>query len=72
MASDLKTYLVRCKLKGQLLAEYEFKVPVPMDSSKSRPPTREHLVSEAKTNLTNQGLATPPYEGIEFEVVPPR
>ncbi len=62
-------YLVRCRRNGKLLAEYELLALEPMDPTKSRPPTREQLVMEAQSNLTGQGLAGPPYEGIEFELV---
>ncbi len=31
-------------------------------------PPYEKLIGDAKTNLTNEGLAFPPYDGITFRV----
>jgi hypothetical protein len=35
-------------------------------------PTKESLEDQAKTNLTNERLAGPPYDEIRFEIEFPR
>jgi hypothetical protein len=58
---------VKCWRGGQLLADYEFLVP---GSAASPPiPDRDMLIAEAQSNLTNERLAGPPYDGIRFEIV---
>jgi hypothetical protein len=66
--SDIKTVWVHCYQGITLLKSYDFGVPVPADERAFRLPTREHLEAEAKTNLTTEGLARPPYTGISFKI----
>lgn len=66
--SDLKTVWVHCyKGRDTLLRSYDFGVAVPL-TGELKLPTREHLESQAKTNLTNERLAFPPYDGIKFKI----
>jgi len=56
--------IVECWKNGKLLQAYPFTVP----GSLAAPPTPiwSNLVEEAKGNLTADGLAIPPYDGITF------
>jgi hypothetical protein len=65
--SDLVTVTVNCRRDGKLIAAYPISYAVTLGPS--APPSRESFIAEAKANLTNEGLARPPYEGIQFEVV---
>lgn len=58
--------MVRCWKGGSLLATYDFVVP----GSLAAPAVlnQEKLIAEAKENLTNEGRAFPPYEGITFNI----
>lgn len=59
-----ETYWIDCTLNGAVIASYPFRVP----SSLAAPPTPDHaaMIADAKENLTNQGIAFPPYAGIAF------
>lgn len=63
---------VHCYKGDALLRSYDFGVGIPLDASALELPTREALETEAKTNLTNERLAYPPYEGIKFKIDYPR
>ena len=65
--SDIVPVVVNCRRDGKLLAAYQLGYAVTLGPSAL--PSRETFISEAKMNLTNQGLAFPPYTGIQFEVV---
>ncbi len=65
--SDLITYLVDCKRRGELLATYELSQAETVAGPPPQP-TREALEREAKENLAQQGLAFPPFDGITFHI----
>jgi hypothetical protein len=61
--------IVRCWRGKELLAAYE--LPCGESLGPTSLPDRAGLIAEAQTNLTNERLAGPPYDGIRFEVVYP-
>jgi hypothetical protein len=65
--SGVVPVIVNCRRDGKLIASY------PMGygetAGPSAPPSHESFINEAKTALTNDGLARPPYTGIQFEIV---
>jgi hypothetical protein len=65
MRSGVKMY-VDCLREGKLIRTYDFLCP----ASQAVPatPDGEHLILEAKGNLSMEGLANPPYEGMKFRV----
>ena len=67
---SVQQVFVDCVRDGQVIASYDFGVPEAQ--LPSMPPSNQSLISEAKTNLTNLGVAFPPYVGIEFNVRWPR
>jgi hypothetical protein len=64
--NDLVTKVVYCLRDGAVIASY------PLSSARtvrpSSPPSGETLIKEAKTNLSTEGKASPPFEGITFEI----
>ena len=67
MSDDLVTYVVDCKRSGELLASYAFS-QVETAAGPPPPPSRESLEKDAKENLSQEGLAFPPYDGITFHI----
>jgi hypothetical protein len=65
--SDLITYLVDCKRRGELLATYEFAQAETLAGPPPQPAS-ELLEKQAKENLVQQGLAFPPFDGITFHI----
>lgn len=64
--SNLKKVFVDCVHDGRVIASYQFGYGE--TTAPTAPPTHQSLVAKAKTNLTNERLAFPPYDGIEFKV----
>ncbi len=63
----IRRMVVECWRNGQLLASY----PSSLTGTLAGPPPapdEEGLIDDAKTQLTNEGLAFPPYSGIEFRI----
>lgn len=58
---------VKCLRGADLIASYEFGYGITIGPSS--PPTDECLMDGAKTNLTNEGIAFPPYEGVTFKIL---
>jgi hypothetical protein len=58
--------IVECWKDGELLVAYPFTVFASLTSTTVVAP--DELIAEAKANLTKDGIALPPYEGIEFKV----
>ena len=58
--------IVECWKDGELLAAYPFTIFASLTSPAVAAP--EGLIAEAKANLIKDGIALPPYEGIEFKV----
>jgi hypothetical protein len=63
---SLKQVFVDCVRDEQVIASYPFGYGETLGPS--IPPSRQSLIAEAKTNLTNQAIAYPLYTGIEFKV----
>lgn len=70
--TDIKKVWVYCYQGYTLLRSYDFGVPVPADERAFQLPQRERLESDAKTFLTNERLAFPPYTGISFKIDYPK
>jgi hypothetical protein len=58
---------VDCFSVDTIIRTYEFGCPVNAAGVASQP-SNEDLISEAKSNLTCEKLAKPPYDGIKFVV----
>jgi hypothetical protein len=65
--NDIRTVWAHCFLNGKRIACYDFGIPIPMDASKTRPPSRQELILQAQGNLTTMRVAYPPYTGITYE-----
>lgn len=66
MSEGDKTAYVKCVQDGRLLRTYDFLCPA--SGAGWTAPSDAHLINQAKTNLTSEGLAKPPYTGIKFEI----
>jgi hypothetical protein len=64
--SGVKRVDVDCVRDGQIIASYDFGYGETLGPS-ARPDHRS-LIEEAKSNLTSEDIAFPPYAGIEFKV----
>ncbi len=60
------TIYVDCLRDGKLIRTYDFLCPATLGPS--APPTDEQLILQAKGNISTEGLAAPPFEGIKFKV----
>ena len=58
--------IVECWKDGEILAAYPFAIPPTLGAPTAFDP--EELVAEAKANLTSEGKALPPFQGIEFKI----
>jgi hypothetical protein len=68
----MRTIWVHCHKSGTLLRSYDYGKPEALNDAAHKPPTRESLEDAAKNDLTNEGLAAPPYTGITFKIEFPR
>jgi hypothetical protein len=63
---SVRRVIVNCYRRGKLIASY------PLGHADtigySLPPNRDQFIEEAKFNLSQEGLAQPPYAEIEFAV----
>jgi hypothetical protein len=64
--SDAKQIFVECWRDGVKLADYPFGIAKTLGPS--QPPTRQALVKAAQENLSLEGLAQPPFTGIEYKI----
>lgn len=62
----VKQILVDCWHDDKLIRAYDFGATISVAGPVM--PPYEKLIGDAKTNLTNEGLAFPPYDGITFRV----
>jgi hypothetical protein len=69
--TDMVKIVVNCirVSDGTIIRSYDFPSPIPLDPRRTSPPADQELIDQAKTGLTNEGIAGPPYTGIKFVVV---
>jgi len=65
----MKSAFVDCRRNGQSIRTYDFGLPESLGLTV--PPSRQTVIDQAKSNLTTEGLAFPPWADIEFEVYYP-
>jgi hypothetical protein len=68
----MRTIWVHCYREGVHLKSYDLGVGETLNDAAVRQPTTQELEGHAKNNLTNEGLAFPPYAGISFVIEYPR
>ncbi len=59
---------VHCYKGGTLLRSYDFSVPATLNDAGVQLSASASLEAQAKTNLTNEHLAWPPYAEISFNI----
>ncbi len=62
----MRRAFVDCWGGGKIIATYDFGLPQAILPGKS--PDNAELIEEARSQLTNDRLAFPPYDGITFKV----
>ena len=65
----MKKILVDCRRNGESIRVYDFGLPESLGLTVS--PSKQELIDQAKSNLTNERLAFPPWADVEFEVYYP-
>jgi len=65
----MQNALVHCHRNGESIRIYEFGLPE--SCGLTVPPSEQTLIDQAKTNLTDERLAFPPWGDIEFTVYYP-
>ena len=70
MNNDLVTKVVYCLRDGKVIGG-PYRVSYARTLGPTSPPLSERLIAEAKANLSSEGLASPPFEGITFEIRDP-
>jgi hypothetical protein len=68
----MKTILVHCKRNGVRFKTYTLPYEEPHDRRTFHPTSRNQLEDQAKTYLTNDELASPPYTNISFDIDYPK
>jgi hypothetical protein len=68
--SDLVTKVVYCLRDGKVIGG-PYLLSYARTLGPSSPPPSERLIEDAKTNLSSEGLASPPFDGITFEIREP-
>lgn len=66
MRDDI-TIFVDCSRDGNVIRTYDFLCPASSAAPPVLPPS-DHFIEQAKTNLTNERLAVPPYAGMTFKI----
>jgi len=64
----MKKIFVDCRRGAEILATYEFAWQPPLDARAATALEQDELIKQAKTNLTDERRAFPPYDGIAFDV----
>jgi hypothetical protein len=62
----MKKVFVDCVREGKIIATYDFGYGETIGPSAR--PSHETVVNSARSNLTSERIAFPPYAGIEFKV----
>jgi hypothetical protein len=70
MGSDLVVKVVYCLRDGKVLGG-PYRLSHSRTFGPTSPPLSEKLIEDAKANLLSEGLASPPFEGITFEIRDP-
>jgi hypothetical protein len=65
----MKKIVVDCRRNGGSIRVYDFGLPESLGLT--TPPSKQELIDQAKSNLTIERLAFPPWADIEFEVYYP-
>jgi hypothetical protein len=68
--SDLVTKVVYCLRDGEVIGG-PYRVSYARTLGPTSPPLSERIIAEAKANLSSEGRASPPFEGITFEIRDP-
>lgn len=66
MRDDI-TIFVDCSRDGKIIMTYDFLCPASLAAPPVLPPN-DDFVKQAKTNLTTERLAVPPYAGMTFRI----
>jgi hypothetical protein len=70
MGSDLVVKVVYCLRDGKVVGG-PYRLSHSRTFGPTSPPLSQRLIEEAKANLLSEGLASPPFEGITFEIRDP-
>ena len=70
MRSDLVVKVVYCLRDGKVMGG-PYRLSHSRTVGPTSPPLSEKLIADAKANLLSEGLASPPFEGITFEIRDP-
>ena len=62
-----RTVFVDCMLDDNVIRTYDFLCPASLGAPPVLPPN-DHFIQQAKSNLSTEGLAMPPYAAIKFVV----
>jgi hypothetical protein len=68
--NDLVTKVVYCLRDGKVIGG-PYLLSYARTLGPTSPPPPERLIAEAKANLSSEGLALPPFEGVTFEIRDP-
>lgn len=68
--SDLVTKVVYCLRDGKVIGG-PYLLSYARTLGPSSPPPSERLIEDAKGNLSSEGRASPPFDGITFEIRDP-
>jgi hypothetical protein len=66
MFSDI-TIFVDCMRDGKIIRTYDFRCPASLGAPPVLPP-HDHFIEHAKTNLSTEQLAAPPFAGMKFVI----
>jgi hypothetical protein len=66
MRDDI-TVFVDCLRDDKVIRTYDFLCSASLAAAPVVPPNA-HIIEQAKTNLTNERLAVPPYAGMTFRI----
>jgi hypothetical protein len=68
--NDLVTKVVYCLRDGKVIGG-PYLLSYARTLGPTSPPPPERLIEDARANLLSEGLASPPFEGVTFEIRDP-